>query len=106
MPGETRMKDEVTNATASAARTPAGAAPRHDLKGLTRDVEALRGDLRALADTPHLEELLRLIPRPGWTTPAELELVRSGVAQLSSQVKLLRVAQDDLLRGARLVGRT
>lgn len=23
MPGETRMKDEVTNATASAARTPA-----------------------------------------------------------------------------------
>ncbi|MBX8465259.1 MULTISPECIES: hypothetical protein [unclassified Deinococcus] len=104
------MKDEVTISTAAtpAAPAPATAMTRvtHDLKGLTRDVEALRGDLRALADTPHLEELLRLIPRPGWTTPAELELVRSGVAQLSSQVKLLRVAQDNLLRGAQLVGRT
>jgi hypothetical protein len=101
MTGGTSMKDEVTT-----ARVSAGTAPRHDLKGLTRDVEALRGDLRGLADTPHLEELLRLIPRPGWTTPAELDLVRSGVAQLSSQVKLLRAAQDSLLRGARLVGRS
>lgn len=103
------MKDEVTISTATTtARTPATAATRvtHDLKGLTRDVEALRGDLRALAETRQLDELLKLIPRPGWTTPAELALVRSGVAQLSSQVKLLRAAQDNLLRGAQLVGRT
>ena len=103
------MKDEAPISTATTtARTPATAATRatHDLKGLTRDVEALRGDLRALADTPHLEELLRLIPRPGWTTPAELTLVRASVGQLSRHVQLLRVAQDDLLRGAQMVGRT
>ncbi|MFT2720248.1 hypothetical protein ACMT4L_09615 [Deinococcus sp. A31D244] len=104
------MKDEATISTAAtpAAPAPATAATRvtHDLKGLTRDVEALRGDLRALAETRQLDELLKLIPRPGWTTPAELALVRASVGQLSSHVQLLRAAQDNLLRGAQLVGRT
>ncbi|GGR49413.1 hypothetical protein GCM10008959_08330 [Deinococcus seoulensis] len=107
------MKDAATHTPTPAPGTPAPqAAPaalshrERDLGRLIREIDTLRGDLRALADTPHLDELLKLIPRPGWTTPAEFELVSAGVRQLNAHVHLLRDAQERLLRGARLVGHT
>ncbi|WP_412029347.1 hypothetical protein [Deinococcus yunweiensis] len=76
----------------------------HDLKALSREVKALNARLRELAASDRLEELLKIIPRPGWTTPAEFELVRGVVAHMNRQVAALDEAQDMLLRGANLVG--
>ncbi|ANE43910.1 hypothetical protein [Deinococcus puniceus] len=77
----------------------------HDLKTLTREVRALRVSLRELAASDSLERLLKLIPRPGWTTPAEFELVRGSVAQMQAQVDALHTFQRTVLKGSELVGR-
>ncbi|MDB5046812.1 MAG: hypothetical protein JWQ08_2862 [Deinococcus sp.] len=77
----------------------------HDIKTLTREVKALRLSLRELAASDSLERLLKLIPRPGWTTPAEFELVRGGVAHMQLQVDALQTFQRTLLKGSELVGR-
>ncbi|WP_309573495.1 hypothetical protein [Deinococcus sp.] len=76
----------------------------HDLKALSREVKGLNARLREVATADRLEELLKLIPRPGWTTPAEFELVRGIVAQMNLQVSALEQAQGMLLKGANLVG--
>ncbi|WP_295815293.1 hypothetical protein [uncultured Deinococcus sp.] len=95
----------MTTHTASAL--PGGDIPHvgpHDLKALSREVKALHARVRELAASDRLEELLKIIPRPGWTTPAEFELVRGTVAYMNRQVAALDEAQDMLLKGANLVG--
>ncbi|MEV7027645.1 hypothetical protein [Kitasatospora sp. NPDC093558] len=58
---------------------------------------------KSLTNDPH-EELLKIIHRPGWTTPAELALVTSAVDQLIRQTETLNEARTGLLEGARSVG--
>ncbi|THF88669.1 hypothetical protein E7T09_05660 [Deinococcus sp. KSM4-11] len=94
----------TTHASAATDAQPALKVVPHDLKGLSKDVRALNARLRDVAASDHLEELMKLIPRPGWTTPAEFELVRGIVAQMALQVSALEQAQGMLLRGANLVG--
>jgi hypothetical protein len=77
----------------------------HDLKALTREVKALHASQQALAASEHLERLLKLIPRPGWTTPAEFTLVRAQISHMTELVHGLEQAQTALLKGADLVGR-
>lgn len=76
----------------------------HDLKGLAREIEALHAMQHALATSGALEQLLRIIPRPGWTTPAEFALVRGQIAHMTLLVQGLERAQTGLLRGADMVG--
>jgi hypothetical protein len=94
----------------TASITPAPTQPHpsdtlHDIKTLTREVRALRVSLRELAASDSLERLLKLIPRPGWTTPAEFELVRGSVAHMQAQVDALHTFQRTVLKGSELVGR-
>lgn len=77
----------------------------HDLGALTREVRNLQASLRELAEDRSLERLLEIIPRPGWTTPAEFLLVRGGVAYMQAQVNAFGSFQAQVLRGADLVGR-
>ncbi|PTA67292.1 hypothetical protein [Deinococcus arcticus] len=76
----------------------------HELLALAEEVAALHRSLERLAQADHLERLLKLIARPGWTTPAEYELLRGGVAHMQMHVRALHDAQAALLRGAQLVG--
>ncbi|MEF2277994.1 hypothetical protein V3W47_06745 [Deinococcus sp. YIM 134068] len=92
--------DTATTDTADAARH-----TQREHKLLIREVRGLQASLRELVETDHLEELLRIIPRPGWTTPAEFVLVRGGVAQMRAQVEALKTFQEQVVRGADLVGR-
>ncbi|MER7755404.1 hypothetical protein [Kitasatospora sp. NPDC097643] len=58
---------------------------------------------RAVSNDPH-EELLKIIHRPGWTTPAEVALVTNAVDHLIKQTESLNEARTNLLDGARAVG--
>ncbi|MFB9994192.1 hypothetical protein ACFFLM_19740 [Deinococcus oregonensis] len=94
--------------TVSTSPTPTQPHPSdtlHDIKTMTREIRALRVSLRELAASDSLERLLKLIPRPGWTTPAEFELVRGSVAHLQAQADALHAFQRTLLKGSELVGR-
>ncbi|MBZ9751670.1 hypothetical protein K7W42_12415 [Deinococcus sp. HMF7604] len=90
-------------AAAKGSAHPQQVAP-HDLRALAEEVAALHHSVQRLAQADDLERLMKLIPRPGWTTPAEYELVRASVAHMQMQVRTLHGAQSALLKGAQLVG--
>ncbi|MFI6850604.1 hypothetical protein OG535_00550 [Kitasatospora sp. NBC_00085] len=50
------------------------------------------------------EELLKIIHRPGWTTPAEMALVTNAVDHLIKQTEALNEARVGLIEGARSIG--
>lgn len=79
--------------------------PSHDIERLTRDIKSLHAMQRELATSDRLERLLKIIPRPGWTTPAEFLLVSSQIQHMADVVQGLEKAQVALLRGAEMVGR-
>ncbi|MEV0537078.1 hypothetical protein [Kitasatospora sp. NPDC050463] len=58
---------------------------------------------KSVTNDPH-EELLKIIHRPGWTTPAEVALVTHAVEHLIRQTEALNEARMGLIEGARSVG--
>ncbi|MFB7621082.1 hypothetical protein [Kitasatospora sp. NPDC056181] len=58
---------------------------------------------KSVTNDPH-EELLKIIHRPGWTTPAEVALVTNAVDHLIKQTEALNAARQGLIEGARSVG--
>ncbi len=63
----------------------------------------LRIQLLKVADAESFKELLILIHRPGWTTPAEALLVRGVVDSMLEHTKLLGEMKRVLLNGSRAV---
>jgi hypothetical protein len=55
------------------------------------------GDFR-LADD--IEELIRIIRRPGWTTPAELLFSDAILGHMRTQLEGLQILGSELLKGA------
>jgi hypothetical protein len=55
------------------------------------------------ADDRHTSELLQIIHRPGWTTPAEMLLVYGYLDAISAHAKLIANLNESLLAGARAV---
>lgn len=78
--------------------------PPHNTAALAKQIEAFQRRLRQLTDEDELRELLRLIKRPGWTTPAEHKLVVSVVRSLDLHARAMIELKGDLLEGARQVG--
>jgi hypothetical protein len=76
----------------------------HDPKHLEGEIKALGQGLDNLADGTDFEELLKIIHRPGWTTPAEALLVSGLVDFMATQVKALTALKQVLLAGSRVVG--
>ncbi len=76
----------------------------HELKRLEENIKALRHSLRELSDNPELEELLKIIHRPGWTTPAEASLVGGIVDSARVQVQALAELKRVLVAGSQIVG--
>ncbi len=54
--------------------------------------------------TPHTEELLGIIYRPGWTTPRELEFVHAMLDSLAHQIEGVDHAHQALVAVANKIG--
>jgi hypothetical protein len=77
----------------------------HDLKALEASLGSLVAQARKFGATEDLEELrLKIVPRPGWTTPAEFLLVKSAVDALRAQLQQAQVLRDAVVNASRSIG--
>lgn len=74
--------------------------PRHNIPGLEKKITDLSKALANLSSEDDLRELIRIIRKPGWTTPAEFILVSGMVDTMAAQVKALSQMKDVLLKGS------
>ena len=77
---------------------------KHELTQLEGEIQALKTSHAALASGNSLDELLKIIHRPGWTSVAELAFVRTGLESIRSQTTQLNALTNGLLAAAKLVG--
>jgi hypothetical protein len=106
-------RDAVKLAAAGVVLAGAGAATaqegkragkeEHDVKHLGSRIEDLRKELAALAVDKDYEELLRIIHRPGWTTPAEFAFAVGLAEAMLAQTKTLAGLKQAFLKGSRAV---
>jgi hypothetical protein len=82
------------------------AMPNHrvDLRKFEKSITALSDALAHLGKGTSLRELILIIKRPGWTTPAEFAFASSIVENMTSQVANLERLQGDLLKASQMVG--
>ena len=88
-------------------------AMRHDtISDLECSIRELVVDLKEFASAPQpgkagrfddISDLLDLIHKPGWTTPAELFFVKATVESMRAHVRTLATLRTTLLEGARTV---
>jgi hypothetical protein len=75
-----------------------------DLKQIESRCQQVSSSLKELADGKDFDELMLLIRKPGWTTPAEAMLVNGLLDNMSAQAKQLGELKRNLMAGARAVG--
>jgi hypothetical protein len=75
----------------------------HDIKGLEKKVDALSDALAKLSNAEDFRELILILKRPGWTTPAEFLFANAIVDTFSAQVKTLSQLKTSLIKGSREV---
>jgi hypothetical protein len=75
----------------------------HNLAHLEARIKELTVQLTTMADTQDLEEMISIIHKPGWTTPAEYLLVSGMVDALSEHAKALASLRQTLINGSRAV---
>jgi hypothetical protein len=75
----------------------------HNLAHLEARIKELSTQLATMADTQDLEEMISIIHKPGWTTPAEYVLVSGLVDTMHEQAKVLASLRQTLLNGGRTV---
>ena len=79
---------------------------KYEINKLEADIKALQASHTALASSSTLGELLNVIHRPGWTTPAELAFVEAGLESIQAQTRQLAAFTQGLLNAALQVGAT
>jgi hypothetical protein len=75
----------------------------HHIHELEKTIKCAADGLAGLGRGSHLQELLRIIHLPGWTTPAELAFVNAILDHISFEVRTLDRLQADLVEAARKV---
>src|SRR5690242_16481975 len=76
----------------------------HNIAHLETRVKELGEQLETMGDTSDLEEMIFLIHRPGWTTPAEYLLVSGIVDAMQEHAKALTTLRQSLITGSRVIG--
>ena len=76
----------------------------HELTQLEGQIQALKTSHAALASGDSLDELLKIIHRPGWTTLAELAFVQAGLQSIRAQTAQLKTFTEGLVGAAKQVG--
>lgn len=80
--------------------------PNHklEIRKFEKSITALSDALAHLGKGTDLRDLIMIIRKPGWTTPAELLYATSIVETMSAQVATLERLQNNLLRASKMVG--
>jgi hypothetical protein len=76
---------------------------KHDLSGIEKSIKSSIKELNDLGNGEDLEELLKIIRHPGWTTPAEFVLTTVLAENLVRQLEVARRMKAGLLAGANRV---
>jgi len=71
---------------------------------LEKTIKAVADLLANLGRGAELQELLRIIHAPGWTSPAEVAFVNAILDHISVDVRALERLQADLVDASRKVG--
>jgi hypothetical protein len=74
---------------------------KHDIPQLEGNIKALHEAVRALAVDDEYLELLKIIHFPGYTTPAEFQLVNAVVESMQVQVRELTALKKILVTASR-----
>ena len=77
---------------------------RHNIGRLEKSINALQDRVSVLANEEEYLELVKIIRRPGWTTPAEFQLVTTIVETFARQIDVLETLKHELIKVAQLVG--
>lgn len=77
---------------------------RADLRKFEKSITALSDALAHLGKGTSLRDLILIIKKPGWTTPAELAFASSIVETMTAQVSQLERLQTNLLNASKMVG--
>jgi hypothetical protein len=72
---------------------------RH-IEGLDRRLRALRDTFVGLGDTSDVEQMLVIIHRPGWSTPADVHFMNALVAAAQRTADDARQLREALRAGA------
>ena len=73
------------------------------VRDLDKKVTALSDALAHLGKGTTMQELLKIIRFPGWTTPAEFAFLVSALDHMQSQVQMLERLQADVLAASQKV---
>lgn len=76
----------------------------HDIAHLEKRLVSLRRSLARLVREDDVDELIPIIKRPGWTTPAEFALFLAAVEGLQKQADLMAAQKRAMIAGAKMVG--
>ena len=79
---------------------------KHDVAALEAKLHKLSQSLSQLADAKHADQLLPMIRRPGYTTPAEALLVEATVDAMQHQVDGLDRSGAALFKGVDQIGKS
>ena len=77
--------------------------PKHDVTNLETRIKELTKTLTQLTTEQDFQELIQIIHRPGWTTPAEFAFATGIVETMLAQAKALTNLKQALLAGSREV---
>jgi len=79
---------------------------KHDISKLEKHVKELNQSLNGLADNTEFDELLKIIHRPGWTTPAEFMFAMGVVESMTVHARALTDLKRTLINASRKVSET
>jgi hypothetical protein len=107
-------RDALAGVAAGAALAAAGAVAagegkeekqeKHDLKRLEERIDLLSKSMAKMADVKDVKELITIIHKPGWTTPAEFALVAGIVDSMIAHADAMHGLKETLIKGSRAVG--
>jgi hypothetical protein len=73
------------------------------IQNVKRKLSAVKTNLRSVAEDAVYDQLLQIIHRPGWTTPAEIAFFETVLNSIDAHARLLSQPHKDLLRSSQLV---
>jgi hypothetical protein len=75
-----------------------------DIGRLEKSIQGLQDRIAVLGTEDDYLELIKIIHQPGWTTPAEFQLVTAIVTNFTKQIDVLDGLKHDLITASQLVG--
>ena len=74
-----------------------------DVGRLEKSINTVSERLEVVAQGDDFAELIKIIKKPGWTTPAEFTLVVGIVETIGRQIEVIEYLKRDLVHGSRQV---